>query len=124
VSGVRLIRADERTAEATPTPGMNRQEAIASERLWAGFVTSARGATSGWHHHGEYETAIYVLAGRFLMEFGPGGGESFEAEPGDFIHVPPGAIHRERNPSDVELQAVVVRAGSGPPTVNVNGPEG
>ena len=120
---VRLIRAGERTREASPTPGMNREQAIASDRLWAGYVTSEAGVTAGWHHHGDYETAIYVIAGKFLMEFGPGGAESFEASPGDFIHVPPRAIHRERNPSDEELQAIVVRAGSGAPVFNVEGPE-
>ena len=123
MSAVRLIRASERTPEANPTPGMQREEAIAIDGLWAGFVTSDPGATAGWHHHGDHETAIYVIAGRFRMEFGPGGTESFEAAPGDFIHVPAHAIHRERNPSPEELQAIVVRAGTGEVTVNVDGPE-
>ena len=123
MSGVRLIRAGERTTEATPTPGMQREEAIAVEGLWAGFVTSDPGAEAGWHHHGDYETAIYVLSGRFVMEFGPGGTETFEAGPGDFIHVPKGAIHRELNPSDEELQAIVVRSGRGEPVFNTDGPD-
>ena len=123
MSRIRLIRAGERRPEAMPTPGMNREEAIAVEGLWAGFVTSDAGTTAGWHHHGDHETAIYVLRGRFLIDFGPAGAEFFEAEPGDFIHVPPHAIHRERNPSNEELQAVVVRAGSGEVVVNVDGPD-
>jgi uncharacterized RmlC-like cupin family protein len=118
---VRVIRAADRT-EGAATAGMIREEAIASDGLWAGFVRSAAGTIAGWHHHGDYETAIYIIAGRFVMEFGPGGIETFEAEPGDFIHVPKGAIHRERNPSDEELQAIVVRAGSGDPVFNVDGP--
>ncbi len=123
MSGCRLIRAADRVPE-TSTPGMFREEAIAAEGLWAGFVRSPAGTIAGWHHHGEHETAIYVIAGRFLIEFGSGGRESFEAGPGDFIHVSPGAIHREQNPSDEELQAIVVRAGRGEVVVNVDGPEG
>jgi uncharacterized RmlC-like cupin family protein len=56
------------------------------------------------------------------LEFGPGGGEVVEAGPGDFVHVPAGAIHRESNPDDGPSTAVIARTGEGPPTVNVDGP--
>jgi uncharacterized RmlC-like cupin family protein len=56
------------------------------------------------------------------MDSGPGGGEVIDASPGDFLHVPRGAIHRESNPGDTESSIVVVRAGKGPPTINVDGP--
>jgi uncharacterized RmlC-like cupin family protein len=78
---------------------------------------------SGWHHHGAYETTIYILSGVLRMEFGPAGDQSVEAGPGDFVYVAPGAIHRERNPTDVESQIVVVRSGAGEPVINVEGPE-
>ena len=55
--------------------------------------------TSGWHHHGDYESVIYVLTGALRMEFGPGGGHTLEAGPGDFLFVPKGAVHRESNPT-------------------------
>jgi hypothetical protein len=38
------------------TPGMDRQQAVATEGTWAGFVRTEAGMVSGWHHHGEYET--------------------------------------------------------------------
>ena len=79
---------------------------------------------SGWHHHGDHETSIYLVAGAMTIEFGPGGRESVELAPGDFCYVPPGKVHRESNPGTEESHAVVVRAGSGPPTTNVDGPEG
>lgn len=47
----RLIRPHEREP-GDPTPGMVREQAVASEGLWAGVVTTDGGATSGWHHHG------------------------------------------------------------------------
>ena len=77
---------------------------------------------SGWHHHGAYETTIYVLSGGLRMEFGPNGSSAVAAGPGDFVYVAPGAIHRESNPADVESQIVVVRSGTGEPVVNVDGP--
>jgi uncharacterized RmlC-like cupin family protein len=101
---------------------MRRQQALTSEGMWAGVALTEPGMTSGWHHHGDHETTIYVAAGRLRMEAGPGGSQIIEASPGDFIYVPPGAIHREGNPSGEESELVVVRAGRGPTTVNVDGP--
>ena len=48
--------------------------------------------------------------------------ETLDCRQGDFIYVAPGAVHRESNPGDQESQIVVVRAGSGAPVVNVDGP--
>jgi uncharacterized RmlC-like cupin family protein len=56
------------------------------------------------------------------MEFGPGGAETFDAIPGDFVFVPRSAIHRESNPTDEPADAVVVRSGRGESIVNVEGP--
>jgi uncharacterized RmlC-like cupin family protein len=100
-----------------------REEALATGRLWAGFVRTEPLMASGWHHHGDFESVIYVLSGRFRMESGPGGREQEEAGPDDFILVPRGAIHRESNPLEVEATLIVFRAGAGEPVVNVDGPE-
>lgn len=117
----RVVRPAERV-EADPTPGMRRERAIDVEGMWAGFVRTAPGMTSGWHHHGDYDTSIYVASGTLRMESGPGGADIVTAKAGDFVHVPKGAVHREGNESDEESHLVVVRAGSGPPTINVEGP--
>ena len=77
---------------------------------------------SGWHHHGDYDTSIYVVRGSVRMESGPGGSQVVDAGPGDFLYVPKGAIHREGNPGSEESHLVVVRAGRGPTVVNVDGP--
>lgn len=108
--------------EADPTDGLVREKAIDVDGLWAGFVRTQSLDTTGWHHHGDYETSIYIVSGRLRMESGPGGKQVIEASPGDFLHVPPRAIHRESNPGDTESALVVVRAGTGPPTTNVDGP--
>jgi uncharacterized RmlC-like cupin family protein len=119
---VRHVRNSE-LAEADPTPGMHRQRAIATDGMWGGLVHTEPGMVSGWHHHGDYETSIYVTTGALRMEHGPGGRAVIDAQPGDFVHVPRGAIHREGNPTPATATLVVVRAGHGAPTFNVDGPE-
>ena len=120
-AGVRRITPEERT-EGAATPGMTREEAIATDGMWAGLVRTAAGMVSGWHHHGSYESVIYVTSGVLRMEFGPGGAETLEAVPDDFLYVAPGAVHRESNPSAQDSRIIVVRSGSGVPVINVEGP--
>jgi uncharacterized RmlC-like cupin family protein len=119
---IRRIGPEDRVPGA-PTPGMTREQAVAKEGLWAGVATTEPGMASAWHHHGGHDSVIYVLTGALTMESGPGGSEVVEAGPGDFIHVPPQAVHRESNPSDEPARIVVVRSGSGPVVVNLDGPE-
>lgn len=118
---VRRITPGQRT-EGAGTPGMLREQAVATDRTWAGLVRTGAGMVSGWHHHGDHESTIYVLTGALRMEFGPEGREVLEAGPGDFLFVAPGAIHREGNPTEQESEIVVVRSGSGEAVVNVDGP--
>lgn len=117
---VRIGEGDRRPG--TPTAGMHREEAIATTTTWAGVAHTDAGMCSGWHHHGEYESVIYVLTGVLRMESGPGGRDVAEAGPGDFLFVPRGAIHREANPGSVESTIVVFRSGGGEAVVNVDGP--
>jgi uncharacterized RmlC-like cupin family protein len=116
------VRPEERV-EGLPTPGIARETAIETDRMWAGTANTDAGTVSGWHHHGDFETAIYVIAGSLRMEFGPGGSESFDAGPGDFVFVGQRAVHRESNPTDGLATFVVVRAGEGEVVVNVDGPD-
>lgn len=121
MAGVRRIAPEDRT-EGVATRGMIREQAIETGRLWAGLVRTAPGMVSGWHHHGTYETAIYVMSGALRMEFGPGGSEVLESHVGDFVYVAPGAIHRESNPTEQESHIIVVRSGAGAAVTNVDGP--
>lgn len=115
---VSRVRPEERV-EGDLTPGMVREQAVSIEGMWAGLVRTDAHMMSGWHHHGDYDTSIYVVTGVLRMESGPNGDTVVEAGPGDFLHVPKGAIHRESNPGETESQLVVVRAGQGPPVINV-----
>ncbi len=108
--------------DADPTPGMTRRVGLDVAGMWSGTVDTEPGAVSGWHHHGEHETTLYIVSGQMRMESGAAGGHAVVAGPGDFLHIPAHAVHRESNPGAGSSRAVVVRCGTGVPTVNVDGP--
>ena len=69
------------------------------------------------HHHGEAETAAYVLKGRIRVYFGEDFKEYVEAGPGDFIFVPAHMHHIEGNPYDEPAEAILSR---GPDNIVIN----
>jgi uncharacterized RmlC-like cupin family protein len=98
---------------------INRARAGA-EKLWAGTVSIHPNARTGAHHHGELESVIYVVSGRARMRWGEQLEFVAEADPGDFIYVPPYVPHQEINASREEpLECVVVRSGQEPIIVNL-----
>ena len=120
---VTIVRPQQRThLDTAQTTGMRRERAFSGSGAWVGVVHTPAGATSGWHHHGDHDTYVYVSSGRQLVEFGHNGQERLEASPGDVIHVARHIIHRESNPSADETLTFVVRVGSGPLVSNVDGP--
>ncbi len=116
-----VVTPGNRTAGPS-TPGMDRQQAFATDDMSSGLACTEARMVSGCHHHGEYQTTIYVLTGALRMEFGPGGSNIVEAGPGDFVYVLKGVVHRESNGSAEPANIVVVRAGRGASTINVDGP--
>jgi uncharacterized RmlC-like cupin family protein len=121
--GVDVTRRSERRIPEQTTPGMQREEAFAGSDTWIGTVRTEPGVETGWHHHGTYESYIYVLAGSARMEFGPGGAETLDCEPGDVIHVEPGVVHREITTGDRPSEAILFRVGTGQVTFNTEGPD-
>ena len=127
---LRHIRSGELSGDTSQTSGMRRFEAISgksvgSERLWMGRTHVGPGVSSGDHHHGRAETAIYVVSGHPVFVFAdPDGGAEvrLETSPGDYVFVPPYVVHREENPSPGE-EAVVVIARSTQDGIVVNVPD-
>jgi uncharacterized RmlC-like cupin family protein len=127
VTGVRVIRATEVSADTAQTSGMTRSEAISgrqvgAQSLWMGTTVMAPAASSGDHHHGASETGIYVVSGHPAFVFrdpATGSLARVETSPGDFVWVPPGLPHREENP-DPGAAAVVVIARSTQEAIVVN----
>src|SRR5262245_16923949 len=126
--GIQVVRAEQLSGATTQTSGMKRKAGVAHETtgnqsLLMGLVTTPAGMVSGWHHHGDCETGIYVLRGRARFSWGRGGAESAEVGPGDFLAVAPNAIHMEEALGAEAVQFVVARACSGVIVVNVDSPE-
>src|SRR2546428_14191912 len=94
----KVVKPRERTRETGQTPGMIREQAIRTDRVWAGVALNEALALSGWHHHGDHESVIYVLTGRARLECGPGGKTVLEAGTGGFPCGPRGEVHRAGEP--------------------------
>lgn len=115
------------SAGTAQSAGMSRLAAISaatagSDGIWMGQTHVAPGARSADHHHGDSETAIFVLAGHPAFVYLEGGVETrVETSPGDYVYVPPFTPHREENPSDSE-EAVVVIARNTQEAIVVNLP--
>jgi uncharacterized RmlC-like cupin family protein len=124
--GVCVIKAGQLDTNTPQTPGMTRAAAInharvGANKLWAGTVVIHPNAKTGAHHHGELESVIYVIKGRARMRWGEALEFMAEAEPGDFIYVPPFVPHQEINASIKEpLECVIVRSGQEPIVVNLD----
>ena len=124
---LRHVRAAEVDADTAQSPGMQRFAAISnakvgSERLWMG-QTHVRPATrSADHHHGEAETAIYVVRGTpefVFLDQDTGEELRLRTEPGDYVFVPPFTPHREEN-NDPDAEALVVIARSTQEAIVIN----
>lgn len=108
------VRPDERSTSTGQNADMERSIAISAETvgsvgLYSSIVTTAPGAKTRIHHHGECETSIWIASGRARYTFGPTGlEETFDAGPGDFVYIPAGQIHVEENASDTEELVVVI----------------
>ena len=84
-----------------------------------GSTAVAPHTASANHHHGDSETAIYVVSGHPGLRLRRGRrGVRLTPEPGDYVFVPPFTPHREENPTDDE--AVVVLARSSQEAIVVN----
>ncbi|SDT22751.1 cupin domain-containing protein [Microlunatus soli] len=113
------------TEDTMQTSGMRRREAISgktvgSSKIWMGETIVPPETGSGNHHHGESETAIYVVEGNPEFVFLDADEEvRVRTKPGDYVYVPPFVPHREENP-DPEHDAVVVIGRSTQEAIVVN----
>ena len=97
---VRVVKGTESPNTTAQTRGMLRRPGITAEttgakRVWLGLVTCEPNTQGPPHHHGEAETAAYVLSGQIRVYFGEGLSEYLDEGPGDFIFVPAHLSHIE-----------------------------
>jgi uncharacterized RmlC-like cupin family protein len=123
--GVQVIPGGSLDANTPQTPGMDRKAAInfaraGARKLWAGTVNISPNAKTGAHHHGALESVIYVVRGKARMRWGERLEFVAEADPGDFIYVPPYVPHQEINASPSEpLECVLVRSDNEAVVINL-----
>ncbi|HKC26661.1 MAG TPA: cupin domain-containing protein [Jatrophihabitans sp.] len=126
---LRHVRREQITADTAQSEGMQRFAAISgptvgSSQLWMGQTHVQPGTRSSDHHHGEAETAIYVLSGSpefVFLDERSGDEVRIRAHAGDYVFVPPFTPHREEN-NDPDEDAVVVLARSTQDAIVVNLP--
>jgi uncharacterized RmlC-like cupin family protein len=124
-TALRHIKGADLSGDTNQTSGMTRLEAISgatvgSAKVWMGQTHVAPRTNSGDHHHGDAETAIYVVSGRPSFVFADGDDEvRIDTEPGDYVFVPPYVPHREENPTGEEAVVVIARSSQQGIVVNL-----
>jgi uncharacterized RmlC-like cupin family protein len=102
--------------------GMQRGEAFVHDGVWAGFSHFPGGASTGWHHHGDYATYAYITEGGMNVEYGTDGQDEVGVQAGDFVYIPARFVHRETVGAEGGAGVVVRVGGTGPTTYNIEGP--
>jgi uncharacterized RmlC-like cupin family protein len=122
---VQVVHADELSDQTAQTAGLQRFEAVSAKRLgstelWMGLSVLPAGGKTGVHHHGQSETALYILSGVGRWWVGDRLDAKREAHPGDFVFIPPNVVHWEENASDTEpVQMIVARSTQDAIVVNL-----
>jgi quercetin dioxygenase-like cupin family protein len=119
-----VVRLGERHAATGLPRGVVGEEAFHHEQGWVGFLHLEPGASSPWHHHGKWDSYAFVTRGVLRWEHGSEGGEAIQIGAGDVGHMPAWIVHRDVSAGDEDLELVLFRAGSGPLTIDVAGPDG
>jgi uncharacterized RmlC-like cupin family protein len=109
---LRVVRATDRRPD-TASGAMVREAAISqalvgAQQLWVGYVELPPGMRSAAHHHGDCESAIYIISGSAKFLSGDGFQSVETAAVGDFVWVPPHIAHIEENASPTEAVRMVV----------------
>jgi uncharacterized RmlC-like cupin family protein len=110
---VQVIRPHQRRTEVA-SGAMARFEGVSqalcgAEGIHLAIATIPPGCRSSAHWHVNCESALYVVRGRGRFVVGPQLETSLPIGPGDFIYVPPGAIHAPVNDGAEPMELVVAR---------------
>ena len=113
---VKVVHPDELEKETvsgaiTSIGGVSR-DLTGAEGIYMGLSTIPPGGASSSHHHTNCESAIYVVSGYGKIRMGDRLAESQDFGPGDFIFIPPFALHQPVNISDTEPVALIVARNS------------
>ena len=106
-ASLRVVRGSQVTTDTAQSAGALRVAGISegntpATRIWLGKLSNEPGHHSVAHHHGEAETAAYVLKGSARIYYGADYRDYVDLEEGDFLFVPPNFPHIESNRSDTD----------------------
>ncbi len=112
---VRVVQGAYASGATAQTRGMVRESGVDSktvgaQKVWMGLVVFGPGMRSAAHHHGEAETAVYVLSGRLRIYYGEGYKEKVEGGPGDYLYIPAFTPHIEENDSAEQVRVIASRS--------------
>jgi len=110
---VRVVRGASLDAVMRGPAGKGRATAFdfagtGGQKTWIGAVTLAPNTSTGAHHHGRHEAAIYVVRGGSEIRWGERLEYVADVGPGDFVYFAPHVPHQERNLSASEATDFLV----------------
>lgn len=110
---VRLVKPHERRVEIA-SGAMSRLEGVSkrlsgAEGIHLAIASIPPKQRSSPHYHVNCESAIYVVKGRGRFLVGEGLEQALAIGPGDFLYVPPGAVHAPANDGDETMELIVAR---------------
>jgi uncharacterized RmlC-like cupin family protein len=112
--GVRVVRAEAATDQTGQTAGIIRRMGVGAPtgatRIWMGLTVGPPGMDSGPHHHGEAETAGYIVRGHCRILWGERFEQHVDVGPGDFVFIPAYLPHIEQNRSDEPVELIIARS--------------
>ena len=82
---------------------------VGAQALCMHLLKMPPGARAKAHLHENHETAIYLIAGRAAMWYGPHLEHHLEMHAGEFLYIPAGVPHLPYNPGETEAVAVLAR---------------
>ncbi|MDP8923070.1 MAG: cupin domain-containing protein [Chloroflexota bacterium] len=112
--GIRVVRAADATDKTGQSTGLIRRMGVGgptgATRIWMGVTVGPPGMDSGPHHHGEAETAGYIVRGHCRVLWGENYEQYVDVGPGDFLFIPPFLPHVEQNRSDEPVELIIARS--------------
>jgi uncharacterized RmlC-like cupin family protein len=103
------LEVEVRSGSMTRLAGVS-QALVGSTGIHLAIATIPPGCASSPHYHVNCESAIYVAKGHGRFLTGQDLKTSLPIGPGDFIYVPPDAVHQPVNDSPTEpLELIVAR---------------
>ena len=105
-----VVRAGE---PYTNKQGLSSAPAISAETAGASgihmqLLTIPPGGRAKAHKHEAHETAIYVLSGEAMMDYGERLEQQLTVRPGDFLYIPANVPHLPYNVSETEPCVAVI----------------